>query len=166
MKYWLLKTEPQEFSIDDLEALGEESEPWTGVRNYQARNHMRSMSVGERGLIYHSSCAIPGVAGLCEITRTLVPDFTAFDEASPYYDPKSSPEKVRWDMVEVRFIEKFEHFVPLAQLRADPFFEGMPLLARGQRLSVQPVTAEQFARILQLGRAGQAATDPPAPAAT
>jgi predicted RNA-binding protein with PUA-like domain len=151
MQYWLLKTEPDVFSIEMLEALNGAAEPWSGVRNYLARNHMRSMQVGDLGLLYHSSCKVPGAAGVCRVVRTGVPDPTALDPQSDYFDPKSSPENVRWDMVDVAFVARFEPYVPLAALRADPFFTTMPLLARGQRLSVQPVEALHFARILDLG---------------
>lgn len=155
MQYWLFKTEPDVFSIDHLEARGGGVEPWSGVRNYLARNHMRSMQVGDLGLVYHSSCKVPGAAGVCRVARTHVPDFTAWDPKSDYFDAASTPEKPRWDMVEVAFVERFPVHVALATLRADPFFTTMPLLARGQRLSVQPVEAQHFARICQLGRGAE-----------
>lgn len=153
MQYWLFKSEPDVFSIEMLEALNGKAEPWSGVRNYLARNHMRSMAVGDLGLFYHSSCKVPGAAGVCRVVRTGVPDPTAFDPKSDYFDPKSTPENIRWDMVEVAFVARFEPIVSLASLREDPFFTTMPLLARGQRLSVQPVTPEHFARIVELGGA-------------
>jgi predicted RNA-binding protein with PUA-like domain len=153
MQHWLFKTEPDVFSIEMLEALNGAAEPWTGVRNYLARNHMRSMAVGDLGLLYHSSCKVPGAAGVCRVVRTGLPDPSALDPKSEYFDPKSTPENVRWDMVEVAFVARFEPLVSLAALREDPFFTTMPLLARGQRLSVQPVQPEHFHRIVALGGA-------------
>jgi predicted RNA-binding protein with PUA-like domain len=150
MADWLMKTEPEVFGIDDLAKRGHE--PWNGVRNYQARNHMQAMAVGDRVLFYHSSCDPPGVAGLARVSRTAYPDPTQFDQTSEYHDPKSTPDAPRWFMVEVEFVEKFPTFVPLPELRETPGLEDMLLLRRGMRLSVQPVTRKQFDRICKLGR--------------
>ena len=149
-RYWLMKTEPETFSIDDLERVG--TEPWTGVRNYLARNHMRQMQVGDGVLFYHSSCEPPGVAGLARVARTGVVDETQFDPDSKYYDPKSPREAPRWDCVDVAFVEKFTKLVPLADLRADKKLAKMLLLRRGMRLSVQPVAADEYKRIVAKGR--------------
>jgi predicted RNA-binding protein with PUA-like domain len=127
-------------------------EHWDGVRSYQARNHMRSMKLGDRVLFYHSSTSPPGVAGLARVSRIAYPDFTAWDPKSKYHDPKSSQDNPRWFMVDVEFEEKFRHFVPLDQLRDTPGLEHMLVLRRGMRLSVQPVTAEEFQIITKLGR--------------
>lgn len=154
MADWLMKTEPEVFGIDDLETRGRE--PWNGVRNYQARNHMQAMALGDRVLFYHSSCEPPGVAGLARVARTAYPDPTAFDPKSPYHDPKSTPEAPRWFMVDVEFVEKFPTFVALPELRETPGLEDMLLLRRGMRLSVQPVSRKQFDRIVKLGRRGPA----------
>ena len=149
-KFWLMKTEPETFSIDDLVRV--KKEPWTGVRNYMARNHMRAMSLGDGVLFYHSSCEPPGVAGLARVSKTGVVDETQFDPDSPYYDPKSKRDAPRWDCVEVEFVEKLPHFVSLADIRADKKLTKMPLLQRGQRLSVQPVSADEYKRIVAKGR--------------
>lgn len=147
MKYWLMKTEPDTFSIDDLARV--RVEPWTGVRNYQARNLMRDqMQVGDAVLFYHSSCEPPGVAGLAKVARTGVVDETQFDPGSKYHDPGSKRDDPRWICVDVEFVEKFPELVSLATIRADPKLADMPLLRRGMRLSVQPVTKPQFDRIV------------------
>ena len=153
MADWLMKTEPEVFGIDDLAERGRE--PWNGVRNYQARNHMMAMAVGDRVLFYHSSCDPPGVAGLARVSRPAHPDPTQFDRTSEYHDPKSTPEAPRWFMVEVEFVEKFPTFVPLPELRETPGLDDMLLLRRGMRLSVQPVTKKQFELIVKLGRRGR-----------
>ena len=149
MKHWLMKTEPDAFSIDDLERVG--TEPWTGVRNYQARNFMRQMKPGDKVLFYHSSCAVPGVYGLAEVASVPYPDPTQFDRRSKYHDPKATREQPRWDLVDVRFVRRLAPPVPLARLRehADEL-EGLVLLQRGSRLSVQPVTPHQYRRVLAL----------------
>ena len=164
MRHWLMKTEPDTFSIDDLERVG--TEPWTGVRNDQARNHMRSMAVGDRVLFYHSSTEPPGVAGLATVARTAYPDHSAWDPKGDYFDPKSPPEKPQWSMVDVRFERKLARFVPLEELRAVPELAGMLLLQRGSRLSVQPVEPHHFELILRLAeRPASAAGTRPAKAA-
>ena len=146
-----MKTEPETFSIDDLARVG--TEPWTGVRNYMARNHMRAMQVGDGVLFYHSSCEPPGVAGLAKVVKTGVVDDTQFDPDSKYYDPKSKRDAPRWDCVEVELVEKLPRYVSLvADLRADKKLAKMLLLRRGMRLSVQPVSAAEYKRIVAKGR--------------
>lgn len=145
MNYWLMKSEPDVFSIDDLAARPKQREPWDGVRNYQARNFMRdSMTPGDPILFYHSSCAEPGVAGLARVVREAYPDTTALDPQSPYYDPKSSPDAPRWVRVDVELMRKFKRVVTLAELKQDPRFDGMALLKRGNRLSIMPVDKAHF----------------------
>lgn len=147
-KYWLMKTEPDTFSIDDLERV--KVEPWTGVRSVFARFHMRAMSVGDEVLFYHSSCEPPGVAGLARVVRTKVVDETQFDPQSPYFDPKATREKPIWDCVEIEFVEKFPYLVSLPHIKADPELANMVLL-RISRLSVMPVEEAEFRRIVELG---------------
>lgn len=146
--HWLLKTEPELFSIDDLERLG--TAPWDGVRAYMARNNLQAMKVGERAFFYHSSTEPKGVVGICEIVREAYPDHTAFDPESKYYDPKSDPEAPRWFMPDMRFVQKFARIIELSELRATPGLENMTLLQRGMRLSVQPVTDEEWRIICEL----------------
>ncbi|WP_372748970.1 EVE domain-containing protein [Litorivivens sp.] len=144
MKYWLMKSEPDAFSIDDLAARPGKREHWDGVRNYQARNFMREMKKGDTVLFYHSSCAKPGVVGVAKIVREAYPDSTALDPESDYYDPKSDPDNPRWFMVDIQFQKKYKQPVSLAAMKANPLLDGMRLLKRGNRLSVMPVEAEEF----------------------
>ena len=149
MKYWLMKSEPDAFSIDDLARAGRE--PWNGVRNYQARNFMRAMSVGDGVLFYHSSTAVPGVVGLAEVLTEAYPDPTQFQKKSDYYDPKSSPEEPRWSLVDIGFKRKFKRVITLEELKAiADKLDGFALLQRGNRLSVLPVTAAQWKKIISL----------------
>ena len=149
MAYWLMKSEPDEVSIDDLAARPGQTVPWFGVRNYQARNFMRdAMRLGDRAFFYHSGCAEPGIAGLCEVSSTPYPDATQFDPASPYFDPKASPENPRWLLVDVRLVAK-TRYLPLAELRRHPELANLRLLAPGNRLSITPVTAEEWTFITQ-----------------
>ena len=137
MRYWLMKSEPAEFSIDDLAREGQVA--WFGVRNYQARNFMRDqMRVGDGVLFYHSSCAEPGIAGLAEVVKLAYPDASQFDPASPYFDPKATPDRPRWFNVEVRIVRK-TRLLRLAELRDYPELADMRLLQRGNRLSITPV---------------------------
>ncbi len=139
MRYWLMKSEPDEFSIDDLERAPGKSVAWFGVRNYQARNFMRDqMRAGDPVLFYHSSCPQPGIAGLAEVCANAYPDETQFDRKSKYYDAKSARDEPRWVNVEVRFVEK-TRLIGLAELRRHEPLAGMRLLARGNRLSITPV---------------------------
>ncbi|TKC83020.1 EVE domain-containing protein [Trinickia terrae] len=140
MRYWLMKSEPDEASIDDLANAPKQTLPWTGVRNYQARNFMRdTMQIGDGVLFYHSSCPEPGIAGLAEVVSTAYPDPTQFDKKSPYYDPKSTQEMPRWMLVDVRFVKKTP-LIPLAALREHGELNDMRVLAKGNRLSITPVT--------------------------
>jgi predicted RNA-binding protein with PUA-like domain len=151
IKLWLMKSEPDVYSIDDLERDG--TEPWEGVRNYQARNFMREMAVGDLALFYHSNAKPPGVAGICRISREAYPDPTQFDDKSEYYDPKSKTDDPRWSLVEVSFVEKFDKEVALQTLKEDPALEGMRVTQKGSRLSVQPVDKKHFKRVLRLADA-------------
>ncbi len=154
MAYWLMKSEPSEVSIDDVLRRPGRRVDWFGVRNYQARNYMmRDMKVGDGVLFYHSSCPQPGIAGLAEVSRLAVPDKTQFDPASPYYDPKATPEKPRWYHVEVRAVRKTP-LISLGALRATPALQEMRLLARGNRLSITPVTPAEWDAILGLINSG------------
>lgn len=152
MKYWLMKSEPDAFSIDDLARV--EREPWSGVRNYQARNFMKAMTVGDGVMFYHSSTAVPGIVGLAVVASDVYPDPTQFDKKSPYFDPKSTREEPRWALVDVAFERKFKRVVALEELKADADrLEGFALLQRGSRLSVMPVTSSQWKTILSLEKA-------------
>ena len=150
MQYWLLKSEPDTYSIDDLAR--DRRSGWEGVRNFQARNLLRSMKVGELAFFYHSSAAPPGIAGVVRIAREAYPDPTQFDPESEYHDPKSDPDDPRWSIIDVEFVRKAPELVPLEALRAMPELRQMALLRRGQRLSVQPVTAGEWKAICR--RAG------------
>ncbi len=150
-QYWLTKSEPDDYSIDDLERDG--SIQWTGVRNYQARNFMRDeMKVGDLVLYYHSNAVPPGVVGIAEVCREATPDPTQFRRESRYFDPKSTKDEPRWVQVDLKFLEKFPGIVPLETLKGMPELDGMLVLKRGQRLSVQPVEPEHFRRIRTVGR--------------
>lgn len=148
---WLFKSEPSTYSIDDFAEAGEDM--WDGIRNYQARNLLRDeVKVGDEFLFYHSSCKVPAVAGIGAITEAAYPDPTQFDPGERYYDPKSKPDSPRWLCVGVGFRSKAAKPYTLAQMRADPELEGLALLARGNRLSIQPVSEAHFAHIVkQLG---------------
>ena len=144
MKYWLMKSEPDECSIDDVLAAPRRTTAWSGVRNYQARNFMRDeMRVGDGVLFYHSSCEQPGIAGLAEVASAAYPDATQFDRKSPYFDPKSGKDNPRWFNVDVRAVRK-TRLVPLAELRRHKPLAGMRLLRPGNRLSITPVSESQW----------------------
>lgn len=147
MAYWLVKTEPDAFSIDDLAR--KQTEPWNGVRNYVARNNLRAMKIGEQAFFYHSSCTPPGIAGICEVAREAYPDESQFDPTSQYFDPKATPEKPRWYNPDMRFVTKFARFIPLEELRQAPGLEEMELLRRS-RLSVQSVGEDEWKIICAL----------------
>lgn len=150
-RYWLMKSEPDAFSIDNLEKVG--TEPWNGVRNYQARNFMRDgMQVGDGILFYHSNCAVPGIAGLAKVASKAYPDETQFDPKSDYHDPKATREEPRWMLVDVAFDRKLKRVIPLEEIRqhADALGEGFALTSKGTRLSVMPVTAAQWKLLLSL----------------
>ena len=147
MNYWLMKSEPSVFSIDDLKRAG--TEPWDGVRNYQARNMLRDdMKKGDLAFFYHSSCAVPGIAGIMQIASAGYPDASAFDPDDPHFDPKCNPEQPRWYLVDVRFKRKLKHVITLEQLRQQAPLAGMKLLQKGNRLSVMPVTRKEWETIL------------------
>ncbi|HET6603453.1 MAG TPA: EVE domain-containing protein [Xanthomonadaceae bacterium] len=150
MTCWLVKSEPADFSIADLERVGRE--PWTGVRNYQARNYMRDdMRVGDPVLLYHSSCPEPGVAGVARVASAAYPDPTQFERRSDYYDPKSTRQAPRWQLVEVEFVRRLGRIIGLDEIRAQSGRLGeIALLQRGNRLSVMPLTRRQFDQILRL----------------
>ena len=148
MQYWLMKSEPDEVSIDDALAAPDRTVAWTGVRNYQARNFMRDMMrVGDGVLFYHSSCAEPGIAGLAEVASTPYPDETQFDSQSKYFDPKATRENPRWVLVDVRALQK-TRLITLPALRAHPKLADMQILRRGNRLSITPVTPDEWRYIL------------------
>ena len=144
MSYWLMKSEPDEFSIDDLVRAPRRTTPWFGVRNYQARNYMRdAMRPGDGVLFYHSSCEVPGIAGLAGVSSAPYPDPTQFDPKSPYYDPKATRESPRWILVDVKLVRK-TRLLALDEIRAQPQLADMVILRRGNRLSVTPVTAAEW----------------------
>jgi predicted RNA-binding protein with PUA-like domain len=152
MNYWLMKSEPDEASIDDVLAMPKSTVAWFGVRNYQARNFMRDqMRVGDPVLFYHSSCPEPGIAGLAEVASTPYPDDTQFDPKSPYFDAKSKRESPRWMLVDVR-AKKKTRLISLTELREHPELAEMRVLQRGNRLSITPVTASEYAAIVKLAR--------------
>lgn len=148
MSYWLMKSEPDVFSIDDLKR--KKREMWDGVRNYQARNFMRNMQIGDEVLFYHSSCAVPAAVGIARIRKAAFPDPTQFDPASEYHDAGSKPEDPRWSAVEVEFQRKFKQAVPLELLKTLPELAEMALVKRGNRLSVMPVSDAEWQAIVEL----------------
>ena len=149
--YWLMKTEPSTYSIDDLAKEKTKSTHWDGVRNYQARNFMRDdMKKGDLVLLYHSNAKPPGVVGICTISKEAYPDFTQFDSKDKHYDPKSDPDNPRWIMVDIKLKRKFKELISLDDLKAIKALDGMVLLQKGSRLSVQPVTKKQFETIEKL----------------
>ncbi len=149
MRYWLMKSEPDVFSIQDLERKGRE--PWDGVRNYQARNFMRDdMRPGDGVLFYHSNAKPPGVAGLARVCSEAYPDPTAWDPKSPYYDPRSTPERPVWVMVDVEHVRTFPRLITREELAAAPALASMMVLRRGMRLSIQPVTQREFEEVCAL----------------
>jgi predicted RNA-binding protein with PUA-like domain len=151
MAYWLMKSEPSVFGIDDLKAKPQLTSFWDGVRNYQARNFMRDgMKKGDKVFFYHSSCPEPGIVGIATVAREAHPDPTAFDPKSPYYDPKSDPNKPIWIGVDVKFVRQFKRVISLEELKAEPRLDGFTLLRRGNRLSVMPVSEEHWNVVLGL----------------
>jgi predicted RNA-binding protein with PUA-like domain len=149
MNYWLMKSEPDVFGIDHLKAV--KIEPWDGVRNYQARNMMRDqMKKGDLVFFYHSNTDVPGIVGIMEVVKEGYPDHTAFDPEAKYYDPKSDPDNPRWYMVDVKFKRKLKRTISLSELKELEELEDMPLVRKGNRLSIMPVTKEQWDFILSL----------------
>lgn len=151
-RYWLMKSEPTSFSIDDLMKAPLQTTSWDGVRNYQARNFMRDMAVGDQILFYHSNADPPAVMGIAEIVTTAYADPTQFDKKDSHYDPESKISQPRWDMVDITYVRKFSRPLSLDQLRKEPTLKGMVLLQKGSRLSVQPVNPLEWKHILSLAR--------------
>jgi len=153
-RYWLFKTEPSRFSFDDLEKRPQQTEPWDGVRNYQARNFLRDqVREGDGVLFYHSNIPNPAVVGIAEVVRSGYPDATALDPVAEHFDPRSTPADPIWFRVDIRYVRRFEREVTLAAIRSNPALGGM-MLARRSRLSIQPVEREQWDAILALGEIG------------
>lgn len=150
VRYWLMKSEPSSFSIGDLQRSPRQTTCWDGVRNYQARNYLRAMKVGDGVLFYHSSTDPPSVAGIAKVVRTAYPDPTAWDMKDKHYDPKSSRSNPIWDMVDIRLVQRFARPIPLADLRKHPGLKHMELLRKGSRLSVQPVRPDEWKLLLKL----------------
>ena len=149
MNHWLVKSEPESFSIDHLRE--KDVEHWDGVRNYAARNNLMAMKLGEQAFFYHSSCDPPGIAGICEVVREAYPDFTQFDPNSKYFDPRAKPDKPRWFMPDMKFVRKFERYVPLPEIRATPGLQEMEMFIYN-RLSVSKVSEKEWDIILELSR--------------
>ena len=149
-RHWLFKTEPDAFSWERLRTEGKTE--WSGVRSFQARNNMLEMRVGDLGFFYHSSTKVPGIAGIVRVVREAYPDFTARQRGGDYYDPRASDKNPIWQMVDVAFEREMPRFVPLAELRTRPELAYMVLLRKGSRLSVQPVSADEWAYILRLAK--------------
>lgn len=151
MNHWLMKSEPDEFSIDDLMKRPQQTEPWTGVRNYQVRNWLRDeIHKNDLAFFYHSSCAEIGIAGIMKIVSEGYPDPTAFDPKSPYYDPKSKRDNPMWFCVDVKFVKKFPHIITLEKLKQQPALKNMRLLQKGNRLSIVPISAAEWQLIIAL----------------
>ncbi len=151
MNYWLMKSEPNAFSIDDLQAMPEQTEHWDGVRNYQARNMMRDeMKIGDQVFFYHSNCDVPGIVGVMEVVKEGYPDFTAFDPHSKYFDDKSDPAKPRWFMVDVKYVRHTKRVISLTELKEHDALENMQLVRKGNRLSIMPVSQDEWDYILGL----------------
>ena len=148
MNIWLMKSEPDEFSIDDLQK--RKKEPWTGVRNYQARNFMRAAKVNDAVLFYHSNCTEPGIVGLARVSKVAFTDPTQFDPKSDYYDAKSDKLNPRWSCIEVSFVQKFKNVITLPQLRENKKLRSMLILRPGNRLSVTPVELSEYLEIKKL----------------
>lgn len=147
MKYWLMKSEPDAYSIDDLKT--QKSTHWDGIRNYQARNMMRDeMKKGDIVFFYHSSCAQPGIVGLMTVSKESYPDHTAWDPESKYYDPKSDPENPRWIMVDVKYKRKLKRVIPLTEIKANPALESMTLVRKGNRLSIMELSQQEYKVLL------------------
>jgi predicted RNA-binding protein with PUA-like domain len=150
MRYWLFKSEPHAYSFDQLQRDG--TTPWSGVRNFQARNNMLEMRVGDMGFFYHSSIPEPAAVGIVRVVKEAYPDFTAWEKGGEYYDPRSTQKKPVWQMVDVEFVQALENPVTLARMRAEARLLGMELLKKGQRLSVQPVTPHEWNIVLELSK--------------
>jgi predicted RNA-binding protein with PUA-like domain len=152
MSYWLIKSEPSAFSIDDLIQAPGQITGWDGVRNYQARNYMRRMHLGDLLFFYHSNCKIPGIVGITKVVKLAYPDDTAWDPMDSHFDPKSSPQASRWDRVDVQFVEKFTKIIPLQELYLYPELKELPLVRKGNRLSIMPITEKQWHFVMNLNQ--------------
>ncbi|NVK56572.1 MAG: EVE domain-containing protein [Alteromonadaceae bacterium] len=154
MQYWLFKSEPDVFGIEDLATRPQQTEPWDGVRNYQARNYLRDdVGLGDQVFFYHSSCKTVGIAGVAEIVRASYPDPSQFDSASDYYDPKASEEKPRWYSVDVKLVERFNKVLTLKEIKANPHITELGLVKKGHRLSVMPVSQTEWQLLYDLAKA-------------
>lgn len=150
MKYWLMKTEPSTFSLNDLKNRPQQKEPWDGIRNYQARNMMRDqMEIGDLAFVYHSNCKPPGIVGIVKIIKKAYPDHTAFNPSEKYYDPKSDPDNPRWVMVDVQLYKEFRQLISLEELKQEPLLKDMLILRKGNRLSITPVSKKEWEIILK-----------------
>lgn len=153
VKYWLMKSEPEVFSIDDLAKAKNQTTHWDGVRNYQARNFLRDdFKIGDKVIFYHSNSEPPAAVGICEVVKEAYPDFTAFDPENDHYDPKSKKENPTWYMVDVKYVKKFSKPVSLSEIKANPKLQKIHLVQRGNRLSVMPLTKDEFDEIVGMGR--------------
>jgi predicted RNA-binding protein with PUA-like domain len=152
VQYWLFKSEPTTFSIDDLVDSPHKTTCWEGVRNYQARNFLKSMNVGDLGFFYHSNTDPPAIVGIVKVVKAAYPDSFAFDSRSRYFDPRSAPDSPRWFLVDVQFVKKFPQALHLDQLRAVKGLEKMELLRKGSRLSIQPVCPDEWQRVLDFAQ--------------
>jgi predicted RNA-binding protein with PUA-like domain len=149
MAYWLMKSEPDAYSIDDLER--DEREPWDGIRNYQARNMMRDdMKIGDEIFFYHSNCKEPGIVGIMKVASKPYPDPTQFDTRSKYYDPKSKKEDPRWILVDVKFVRKLDRTITLAEIKAAKGLDGLILTRKGNRLSIMPIEKQHWNKLLRM----------------
>lgn len=149
MKYWIFKSEPSTYSIDDM--MRDVTTYWNGVRNYQARNFLRDdVKIGDQVLFYHSSCEVPAIVGLCEVVKNGYPDFTAFDPKSEYFDPKSKIDEPTWFMVDIKFVKKFRNPVTLQNIKSNPKLRNLKLVQKGNRLSIIPITKDEFDEILKM----------------
>ncbi len=157
MNYWLMKSEPETYSIDDLANEPNQTDHWDGIRNYQVRNFFRdAMNIGDMAFFYHSNCKVPGIVGTMRIASKAYTDHTAFDPGEHYYDPKSDPDNPRWLMVDVQLVSKFERIVSLAEMRSSPDLSGMKVLQKGNRLSVTQVSPEEWDHIVRLSESSAA----------
>lgn len=149
MKYWIFKSEPSTYSINDM--MRDVTTYWNGVRNYQARNFLRDdVKIGDQVLFYHSSCEVPAVVGLCEVVKNGYPDFTAFDPKSEYFDSKSKMKEPTWFMVDIKFVKKFRNPVTLQNIKSNPKLKNLKLVQKGNRLSIIPITKDEFDEILKM----------------
>lgn len=149
-QFWLIKSEPNAFGLDDLKKKPKSTDMWDGVRNYQARNFIKSMQPGDMTFFYHSNCETPGIVGIAEIVSSAYPDPTAFDPDSKYFDPKGSPESPRWFVVDVKYKQKFSDILSLKEIKSNPKIKTLPLIQKGCRLSVMPVTPQEWQYLIKM----------------